>query len=183
MTSNGDQVFFDTPEALVPQDVNGVRDVYEWKEGNVHLISSGTNSHPSFFLDSSESGSDVFFATAAGLVPSDTDGGYDVYDARIGGGFPQEPTPSECVTECQGPPVSSPSFVNPASAAFSGVGNLTPPTTAVTPKKKTAAQIRAEKLARALKACKKESKAKRKSCEAAARKRYSPKATSHKGAK
>ena len=183
MTANGEQVFFDTPEALVPQDVNGVRDVYEWEEGNVHLISSGTNPLPSFFLDNSESGSDVFFATAAGLAPSDTDGGYDVYDARIGEGFPQEPTPSECMTECQGPPASPPSFANPASAAFSGTGNLTTPTPTktVTPKRKTAAQVKAEKLARALKACKKDSKAKRKSCEAAARKRYSPKAMSHKG--
>jgi hypothetical protein len=41
-------------------------------------------------------------------------------------------------------------------------------------KPKTAAQVRAERLARALKVCKKKSKRTRVACEKAARKRYGP---------
>jgi hypothetical protein len=186
MTADGAKVFFDTRQALVPQDVNGVRDVYEWENGKRYLISSGKGSQPSFFLDNSESGRDVFFATADGLVPRDTDGGYDVYDAREGGGFPQEQVASECVSDCQGEPTAPPVLGAPSSATFSGTGNVAPPPTQLpsSPKKKTASQIKAEKLARALKACKKKSKAKRKSCKAAARKRYGPtRPKTHKGGK
>jgi hypothetical protein len=45
-------VFFDSPDALVPEDTNGKEDVYEWEpyrkhdvyeyhDGNVYLISDG----------------------------------------------------------------------------------------------------------------------------------------------
>lgn len=39
-------------------------------------------------MDASDNGSDVFFLTDALLVPQDTDSAGDIYDARIGGGFP-----------------------------------------------------------------------------------------------
>ena len=68
MSADGRRVFFDTPTALVPQDANGVRDVYEWVDGTAHLISSGQDSNPSYILDSSASGDDVFFTTAEGLA-------------------------------------------------------------------------------------------------------------------
>ena len=85
------RVFFDTPDPLVPQDTNTGspdsniprmasrmcrgRDVYEWENGVVYLISSGKSPRDSYFLDNSENGDDVFFATTEGLVPGDTDGG------------------------------------------------------------------------------------------------------------
>ena len=40
----------------------------------------------------SPSGSSVFFVTSQGLVPQDTDGLDDVYDARLGEGFPAVPS-------------------------------------------------------------------------------------------
>jgi hypothetical protein len=174
MSADGAKVFFDTPQALVPEDTNNVRDVYEWEGGKQYLVSSGTGPAPSFFLDNSESGRDVFFTTSDNLVSGDTDGGYDVYDAREGGGFAEVATGTECTTGCQkaSPPV--PALEQRGSAAFAGAGNLTPPTP-VPVKPKTAAQIRAQKLASALKACHaKHSKAKRKACEAQAHKRYGP---------
>jgi hypothetical protein len=127
--STGGGIFFDTPSALVPQDVNGTRDVYEWSTaGGVTLISAGTGERPSYFLDNSASGRDVFIATADGLAASDTDGGYDVYDARVGGGFGEPPIASECEGEaCQHPPGPSPVFGVPSgSAVLPASGNMTP---------------------------------------------------------
>ncbi len=99
VSEDGQEVFFQSPDPLVPQDINGKLDVYEFQDGRLSLISSGTATGDSFFLDNSASGSDVFFTTTAGLVPEDTDGGYDVYDARVGGGFDRT-QPAECVGFC-----------------------------------------------------------------------------------
>ncbi len=41
MTDDG-RVFFSTADPLVPQDTDGIRDVYEYVEGRPQLISSGT---------------------------------------------------------------------------------------------------------------------------------------------
>ncbi len=128
ISSDGSRVFFDTPDALVPADTNGMRDVYEWENGSVLLISSGKSVDNSYLLDSSASGGDVFFTTDYGLVHGDVDNSYDVYDARIPrpGDVPA-PSAVSCQGDvCQGPP-SVPSLLGaPASATFSGVGNLAP---------------------------------------------------------
>lgn len=143
ISANGQRIFFESPDPLVPQDVNTNspsvpvneteykpqgEDVYEWENGVVYLISTGTSTRDSYLLDSSESGDDVFFATAQSLVPGDTDGGYDVYDARV-------PRPGEGVravgmpcegSVCQGPPDVPSPLAAPASATFSGLGNPPP---------------------------------------------------------
>jgi hypothetical protein len=128
ISADGSRVFFDTPDPLVPQDTNGTQDVYEWENGTVFLISSGASPNPSVFLDNSESGSDVFFATSQGLVPSDTDGSYDVYDARIP--HPGDNPPLSAVScqgdVCQGPPRVPAPLGAPASVTFSGLGNFAP---------------------------------------------------------
>ncbi len=128
MSADGSRVFFDTTAALVPQDTNGVRDVYEWDNGVTFLISSGADPKESQILDSSESGGDVFFATQQGLVPGDSDEAYDVYDARI----PRpgdNPAPAQVPCQgsvCQGPPSVPDLLAAPASVTFSGTGNLVP---------------------------------------------------------
>jgi hypothetical protein len=103
LSDDGQRVFFDTPDSLVTRDTDGKRDVYEWTPRGVALISSGRNQDDSFFLDNSANGNDVFFATAEGLDPGDTDGGYDVYDARVGGGFKEVIQTAPCASDaCQG---------------------------------------------------------------------------------
>ncbi|HEV2858587.1 MAG TPA: hypothetical protein VGW80_09320 [Solirubrobacterales bacterium] len=102
MSTDGEQVFFDTDQSLTPLDTNGKRDVYRWRDGQVALITSGRSSKPSYFLDNSASGNDVFFSTTESIDPADTDGGADVYDARVGGGFPQPNLPAACLAGCQG---------------------------------------------------------------------------------
>jgi hypothetical protein len=141
ISADGSRVFFDTPDSLVSQDTNGVRDVYEWENGKVSLISSGKGTEGSYVLDSSASGDDVFFTTAFGLVAGDRDNGYDVYDARVPRLGDSPPTPVPCQGDvCQGPP-SVPSLLGmPASATFSGAGNLAPAPVFVVSKSKAKAK-------------------------------------------
>jgi hypothetical protein len=137
MSDDGQYVFFETPDQLVPQDTNTPSctatyvdcgdDVYEWHGGQVSLISSGTSSLPSYFIGSSPSGRDVFFATHSQLVSQDTDSQGDIYDARIGGGFPPSSSPPDCSGDgCQGQLSPSPVLPPAATVTFSGPGNATP---------------------------------------------------------
>jgi hypothetical protein len=131
MSADGGRVFFDTPESLVVRDTNGKRDVYEWTAQGVSLISSGRSQDNSFFMDNSADGDDVFFATAEGLDPADFDGGYDVYDARVGGGFTSVVKSVPCVSDaCQGG-VSGPARLPaPGSRRAAGPGDQEAPTAA-----------------------------------------------------
>lgn len=126
MTPDGETIFFDTPERLRADDTNTVRDVYRWRGGRVELISGGDGTRDSHLLDSSADGSTVFVATADGLVDEDTNGAYDVYAARAGGGFPKPAAPPSC-TDCQGPAAPAPQANGPASETYTGPGNVPAP--------------------------------------------------------
>lgn len=128
-SEDGRRLFFQSPDALVPHDSNGRQDVYEYENGNVYPISDVAGNSISYFLDASASGDDVFIATADQLLPSDTDFHIDVYDVKVGGGFPVSITPPVCVNgdSCKGPVSPQPGvFGPPASATFSGAGNVSP---------------------------------------------------------
>jgi hypothetical protein len=124
VSADGRRVFFDSRDALTPADVNGKADVYEWEDGAVHLISTGHSRDDSFFAAASADGDDVFLATREQLVARDTDEHLDVYDARVGGGFP-EPVPAvPCSGDgCQGRPTPSPPRPAPESVSATGGGN------------------------------------------------------------
>jgi hypothetical protein len=134
LSVDGGRVFFESRDALVAGDVNGVEDVYEWEAegrgscrssgGCVFLVSGGTSSDPSQFIDASASGDDVFFTTGAQLVPGDTDQLVDIYDARVNGGFPQPAAAACSGTGCQNAGSVAPVFGTPATLSFSGVGNF-----------------------------------------------------------
>ena len=126
ITDNGSEVFFDTTDSLVPQDINGQSDAYEWENGTLRLISLGSGPFASAYVDNSADGSDVFIRTRDALLPQDTDGGlYDVYDARVDGGFPTPVTPPLCSSAtCQGPPSTQPSVPMAASVSFFGPGDV-----------------------------------------------------------
>jgi Tol biopolymer transport system component len=161
--------------------VEGLPEEVEEMPGCVGLMSSGSSSEESAFFDASESGGDVFFISTAKLSPADVEGGLAVYDAHECTTAspcipPPAASPPPCTTEasCKAAPSPQPSIFGPSgSATFSGPGNPAPPPP---PKAKTAAQLRAEKLTKALKACHKLKRhAKRKACERAAHKRYGAK--------
>ncbi len=127
---DGGRIFLETAEALVPSDTNGQPDVYEYEDGRLYLISSGTSSRESTITGTSENGTDVFFRSSQQLVPQDTLEGMDaIYDARVDGGFPAPASPSPCTTAdaCRTPVSPQPSIYGaPSSQTFSGVGNLAP---------------------------------------------------------
>jgi hypothetical protein len=128
LSADGSRVFFQTAAALVPQDNNGKPDVYEWEGGQVSLISSGSGKFESRLLDASASGNDVFFETRTQLVPADTDENIDVYDARVGGGFPGTPNASPpCEAEACRPPLeAAPAAAQLGSRGFVGPANPKP---------------------------------------------------------
>ncbi|MGN6255554.1 MAG: TolB family protein [Solirubrobacterales bacterium] len=128
-SADGAQVFFDSADALVPIDGNHRQDVYEFENGSPRLISTGTSSDISALVDVGGGGRDVFFTTRSQLVPSDRDDNADIYDARVGGGFPAPPPePLPCTGEaCRGPLTESPGPGSVPATAVPGTETETPP--------------------------------------------------------
>jgi hypothetical protein len=122
---NDGEALFTTKAALLPADVNGVADVYSYRDGVLRLISPGDAPFPATFADRSADGKNIYFTTAQGLVPQDTDGSMDIYDARRGG---VPPTPAIELTRCAGESC--------AGAAAGPPATTTPASEAVTAAKK-----------------------------------------------
>jgi hypothetical protein len=186
ISDDADRVFFDSEQALVPQDTNHRYDVYEWEAdgsgsctlspGCIYLLSDGTSPEGSWLIGSSASGDDVFFTTRGKLVPEDENENIDVYDARVGVTAP--PASPQCTgSGCQGVPSTPPIFATPPSVTYNGVGNFAAPSSvSVKAKAKAKPLMRAQKLAKALKACRKRTKRKRAACERQALGKYGAKA-------
>jgi hypothetical protein len=124
---------------------------YSGKSGGcVGLISSGTSGEESTFLDASgmgpggEESEDAFFLTASSLARQDVDTSFDVYDAHVCSeaapcvSAPVLPPPCASGDACKPAPSLQPAiFGAPASATFSGSGNvvLSPTVSASAPKR------------------------------------------------
>ncbi len=186
----------------------GVTDVYEYEPagvggcesaGCVSLLSSGTSARESAFLDASLSGDDLFFITPQSLVSTDVDEVADVYDARACTAAspcitPPPTPPAPCASEeaCRsGGGSAPPAFGGATSETPLGAPSVAklqtlPSKEAAKPKPGSKPLTRAQKLRRALAACRKahrHSKSKRKSCERQARHKFASKQSRHKAAK
>jgi hypothetical protein len=128
LSDDGRYVFFSTADSLVPEDVNNRVDAYAYDVAAraPGLLSTGTNPYDSWFLDASANGDDAFFITREQLVGWDRDQGYDLYDARVGGGFPEPVPPAAgCVGDgCQPPPAATPGAPAAGSSSYRGSGNV-----------------------------------------------------------
>jgi len=133
-------VFFTTQTALLPADENTVNDVYEFRQGELRLISTGKGTADSLLSDASVDGSTVFFNTREALAPQDKEPGIPkIYAARVGGGFPYVPPPAPCdfnAGACEGAPSTAPATSGAGTAAFEGPGNPKPATKRGCPKGK-----------------------------------------------
>ncbi|MGA9875123.1 MAG: hypothetical protein WBQ21_04870, partial [Solirubrobacteraceae bacterium] len=145
--SDDGRLFFDSPDALVPQDTNGLEDAYEYEPvansetvasdnctsgsatfsersgGCVNLISSGQSAGESFFVDASENGNDVFFDTNSRLTGEDYDTSYDIYDAHVCSAEapcrsePVVPPPCTSGDSCKPAPSPQPEIYGPTPSA------------------------------------------------------------------
>jgi hypothetical protein len=142
MSPSGDRIVFQSTEALVPADTDGVQDVYEWEAAGVGscqtaggctaLISSGTSAQPNYLFGASSTGDDIFFSTSDLLTRSDTDATPSIYDARVNGGVGEESQIIPCAGEaCRSPLTGGPRLLSPSSSAVGSSGNAKP-----APKKK-----------------------------------------------
>ncbi len=128
------RLFFESQDVLSPADTNGrIQDVYEWEPNGVGLcresggclalISSGHYPKDSHFVNASATGDDVFFTTREALVPQDKDGDFmDLYDARVGGGFPEEP-----IVDCSAETCPNPQPPPPPDPTAGSAGLIAPP--------------------------------------------------------
>lgn len=123
--SDDGKVFFTSTGALVPQDGNGVADVYQYdgQTRELTLLTSGKGRDPAMFSDASPSGDDVFVVTRQPLAPNDTDDYVDLYDVRVGLAPPSPPAGSAPACEgdaCQGALSGSPADDSLGSLSFDG---------------------------------------------------------------
>jgi hypothetical protein len=143
VSEDGSRIVFTTVEPLSTRATNGLTNVYEWQaaasggEGGVSLISSGSSAEPDFDTVISPDGRNVFFDTVQGLVPHDTDGLPDIYDAREDGGFPPVPAEGQpCAGDaCQGPLTNPAPLLVPGSVSQAPGEELSAPLAAPTKSK------------------------------------------------
>jgi hypothetical protein len=145
LSDNG-RLFFNSSDALVPQDTNNNVDVYEYEpvgidctmgsptynaatNGCTSLITSGTAPTESAFLDANENGDDVYFLTDEQLTRQDTDTATDVYDAHVCTAAepcsPESQPPPSCNTPEACRSLSTPEPVGgmPPTSTYTGPGN------------------------------------------------------------
>ena len=131
---DGNQVvslFFESRVPLVGEDVDeSDMDVYEWRAGELSLISPAGSDDGAYFSGNTVDGEDVFFATAEAIDPREIDADFDIYDARVGGGIPLPPAPGpQCEAlagGCQGPGGGAPVDDGAESGNPGGGGNVQP---------------------------------------------------------
>ena len=128
------RIFFQSSDAILPQDTNGRNDVYEYNvnTGSTALISSGVSGNDSNYIGNGVDGNDVYFYTTDALASNDHVGGiYKVYDARVDGvDLGSAPVSPKCTGEgCRGPQAPDPEPVGSATTQVGGKGSR-PPVTA-----------------------------------------------------
>lgn len=163
LTEDGRRVVFASEDQLVPQDINGNLDVYEWErngtgtctaatatyssrsDGCVFLISPGANLGGAILQGISADGQDIFFSSDSQLVAANTGTEMQIYDARVDGGIAaQQASPA---TDCEGDGCRAPAGAPPAAPAantgsYNGEGNVKPGRRCVKPHKHQRARSR-----------------------------------------
>ncbi len=126
----GDRIaYFETRSRLVAEDTDGHMDVYEWRNGDLSLVSKGIDDTNAYYSGNSATGDDVFIVTTAALTWEDIDAVRDVYDVRVGGGIDPPPPTVVCdplvAADCAGATPPPPGFppLGTTTAPSAGGGN------------------------------------------------------------
>lgn len=140
VSNDGTRVFFNSSDALLPRDTNGQQDVYEYEApatgscqidtGCLYLLSTGTSSNGSQFIDASSTGNDAFLITTEQLTPQDIDHAGDLYDVKVGATPPPPPPSPPCQADACKPAPSAPALT-PTPATLTFTEPATPKTPAV----------------------------------------------------
>jgi hypothetical protein len=133
------EVFFESRDDLAAGAGSGASqggewNIYEWAHDQVFDMASEPSTHgnPTFihveFEGASSDGLDLYFTDPGRLNWENPEGRYAVWDARVGGGFPEPPMPAagcEPAVEgsCQGGASQAPASSATGTAIFSGPGN------------------------------------------------------------
>jgi DNA-binding beta-propeller fold protein YncE len=187
------RLFFNSADPLVPDDKSAKADVYEFEPngigtchsatGCISLMSSGTSENESAFIDASANGNSMFFITSQKLLSSDEDTGFDIYNARVCTPASPclkppgaKPPPCGSEAECKGGGATIPASPPVPASTLGGGGNVSSTEVlGATTTHTGTGETRDQKLKKALKACKKLKKhKKRHACEKSARTRYGP---------
>ncbi len=203
ISEDGNRAVFETTEALVPQDVNGTEDVYEWSRVNTHGCTAGSANYAAvddgclYLLSSglgkevpngqqitdgmhlvgaSEELKDVYMQSGEALLPG-LDNGVHVYDARIDGGFAHSPSSQSCEAgQCELPAGSVAALGRAETEGFMGPGNKQ--AIAHGHSSRQVASARKRRLTRALTLCRRRRRGRRRvTCERAARRAYGARAS------
>jgi hypothetical protein len=133
VSNDGSTVFFASSASLAPQAEAGTTNIYEYREGDVYLLSGGDDAssyqdEPTVALFGIDpSGQDALFVTSSQLVPQDSGTQEALYDARERGGFPTPVLEPGCIGEtCRGPMGATPQAQSPGSTGQAGGGNIPP---------------------------------------------------------
>ncbi len=114
VSEDGEAIAFETAEPLAAGDDDASANAYLWRRGQLTRL-------PGLAPTLSLSGKQVAFSTRMALLPEDIDTTYDVYVARVDGGFASQPESPACSGEgCQGARGASPAVL---PSAFVGTGN------------------------------------------------------------
>jgi hypothetical protein len=99
------RVYFTSPEQLTLRDTNRRTDAYEWDEGNLNLVSTGTGTINAALASVDAQGKNAYFFTRESIIPQDDNGpAMKVYTAREFGGYSYLPdeVPCQAADECRG---------------------------------------------------------------------------------
>jgi hypothetical protein len=134
MSDDGNRVFFRSQDVLAAGAISEElkpfgrqNNLYEWENGQVYFLATGApplglgiSAYSTEIYGASASGDDLFIHSPERLDPHDTDSVMDVYDLRVGGGFPpplSPPAPCDpAADQCQGTATSPPAAAESATS-------------------------------------------------------------------
>ena len=127
-------LFFNSNDALAPGAIAGQNNVYEYSHGQVFRLTGergrqNEKHYAAVFAGAAADGSDAYLFSPETLNWEDGDGRISVYDARVGGGFPEPAPPAapcdpDAEGSCRHPAAPPPALPGGGASTFNGPGNV-----------------------------------------------------------